>query len=281
MSGHRVGADRHWAVAMGMAHIVRRRQQGVDSRRARSSAFALAVVLALAVPASAAAQDRWRVDLENGVAVTGYNDVRIPGNSGTRFSLTDDLSSDSEYFLRLRAGVRLGRKHLLSVLAAPLSVHSSGSFDRPTAFAGVTFAPGVPVTGLWVFNSYRLTYRYEPIQNDRWRFGFGVTAKIRDAATRLEGGGQAAEKTNVGFVPLVNFSLERRLGKRVTFQFEGDALAAPQGRAEDIFAGVLIDAGPRLAFKAGYRFLEGGADNDEVLTFALVHYLSAGVVLRF
>ena len=187
MSGHRVGADRLCAVAMGMAHLVRRRQQGVASRCAPSSVFSLAVVLALALPASAAAQDRWRVDLETGVAVTGYNDVRIPGNSGTRFSLTDDLSSDSEYFLRLRADVRLGRKHVLSGLAAPLSVHSSGSFDRPTAFAGVTFAPGVPVTGLWVFNSYRLTYRYEPIQNDRWRFGFGVTAKIRDAATRLEG----------------------------------------------------------------------------------------------
>ena len=106
MSGDRVGADRHWAVAMGMAHIgCGRRQQGVASRRAPSSVFALAVVLALAVPASAAAQDRWRVDVENGAAVTGYNDVRIPGNSGTRFSLTDDLSSDSEYFLRLRAGV--------------------------------------------------------------------------------------------------------------------------------------------------------------------------------
>ena len=31
----------------------------------------------------------------------------------------------------------------------------------------------------------------------------------------------------------------------------------------------------------GYRFLEGGADNDEVYVFALVHYVAAGVVVRF
>lgn len=60
-------------------------------------------------------------------------------------------------------------------------------------------------------------------------------------------------------MPLVNVNLERRLGSRATFQLEGDAWAAPQG----------------------YRFLEGGADNDEVFTFALVHYLAVGVVFRF
>ena len=36
-----------------------------------------------------------------------------------------------------------------------------------------------------------------------------------------------------------------------------------------------------LSFKLGYRVLEGGADNDEVFTFALIHYLLAGVSLRF
>ncbi|MDH4065393.1 MAG: hypothetical protein OEW19_13425, partial [Acidobacteriota bacterium] len=90
-----------------------------------------------------------------------------------------------------------------------------------------------------------------------------------------------AEKSNVGFVPLVNFMLHRRLGARATFALEGDALAAPQGRAEDIFAGLLVHAGSNLSFRAGYRLLEGGADNDEVYTFALIHYLAAGVVVRF
>jgi hypothetical protein len=31
----------------------------------------------------------------------------------------------------------------------------------------------------------------------------------------------------------------------------------------------------------GYRFVEGGADNDEVYNFALINYASAGVVVSF
>ena len=241
----------------------------------------LSTALSLSLAANARAQDRWRVDFENGAAITGYNDVRIPGDTGTMFSLTDDLASDTAYFWRVRADVRLAPKHVLSALVAPLTINSAGRFDQPVSFAGATFAPGVPVTGLYVFNSYRATYRYEPVRRANWMFGVGITVKVRDAVTRLESNGVMAEKTNVGAVPLVNFKLERRLGTRATFQLEGDALAAPQGRAEDIFAGLLVHAGKQWSIKAGYRFLEGGADNDEVYTFALVHYLAAGVVVRF
>ena len=234
----------------------------------------------LVVPA-AGAQDRWRVDFENGAAISGYNDVRIPGDTGTFFSFTNDLASDAAYFWRVRADFRLAPKHVLSALVAPLTINSAGSFDQPVSFAGATFAPGVPVKGLYVFNSYRVTYRYEPVRRENWMFGVGVTLKVRDAETRLDAGGTSAAKTNVGIVPLVNFTLERRLGRRATFQIEGDALAAPQGRAEDIFAGIIVHAGKQWSIKAGYRFLEGGADNDEVYTFALVHYLAAGVLVRF
>ena len=47
------------------------------------------------------------------------------------------------------------------------------------------------------------------------------------------------------------------------------------------FAGILVHAGKRWSIKAGYRLLEGSADNDEVYTFALVHCVAAGVVVRF
>ena len=235
----------------------------------------------LLISANARAQDRWRIDVENGAAISGYNNLRIPGDSGTTFSLTDDLSSDPAYYWRLRADFRVAPKHVLSALAAPLEIHAAGTFSKPVSFAGATFAPGVPTTGLYVFNSYRVTYRYEPIRRDRWMLGVGVTVKVRDAITRLEVQGTRAEKTNVGAVPLINFKLERRLGQHIRVLLEGDALAAPQGRAEDIFAGVLVDAGKRWSIKAGYRFLEGGADNDEVYTFALVHYAAVGVIVRF
>ncbi len=247
----------------------------------RTVAALITSALVLLVVPVAGAQDRWRVDFENGAAISGYNDVRIPGNTGTLFSFTDDLASDTAYFWRVRVDVRLAPKHVLSALVAPLTINSSGRFDQPVSFAGATFAPGVPVKGLYVFNSYRVTYRWEPVRGENWMFGVGITAKVRDAITRLESNGTTAEKTNVGVVPLVNFKLERRLGARAAFLLEGDALAAPQGRAEDIFAGILVHAGRQWSIKAGYRFLEGGADNDEVYTFALVHYLAAGVVVRF
>ena len=232
-------------------------------------------------PATARAEDRWRFDFENGAAISGYNDVRIPGSSGTTFSMTDDLTSSTEYFWRARVDIRLAPKHVLSGLVAPLTINSSGTFSGPVDFAGATFARNVRTDGTWTFNSYRATYRYEPVRRDSWMFGIGATVKVRDAEIRLRQGSTMAEKVNVGVVPLVNVKVERRLGRAASLLVEGDALAAPQGRAEDLFAGVTIDAGRRWSAKVGYRFLEGGADNDEVYTFAAVHYLTAGVVVRF
>ena len=247
-----------------------------------STCLALMLVGVLFVAAGPAdAQDRWRVDIENGAALSGYNDVRIPGNTGTTFSMTDDLSSDTEYFWRVRADFRLAPRHVVSGLVAPLTITSSGTLTRPVDFAGATFAPGVRTDGTWTFNSYRVTYRYEPFRGDNWMFGFGATVKVRDAVIRLQSGATSAQKANLGAVPLVNFKFERRLGAATTLLVEGDALAAPQGRAEDVFAGLVIDTGRRWSLKAGYRFLEGGADNDEVYTFAAVHYVAAGLVVRF
>jgi hypothetical protein len=36
-----------------------------------------------------------------------------------------------------------------------------------------------------------------------------------------------------------------------------------------------------VSVDAGYRLLEGGADNDEVYTFAFFHYAVAGVRVSF
>ena len=62
---------------------------------------------------------------------------------------------------------------------------------------------------------------------------------------------------------------------------EGDALAAKQGRAEDALVALTCKISDNLGFKAGYRILEGGADNDEVYSFALFHYASLGFTLSF
>lgn len=251
------------------------RLPGVGLRAILLSAFVILLSTA------AAGQERVTIDFENGAAAAGYNDVRIPGSGGTLFSLTDDLQAARTYFWRVRLDYRVTNRNVVSALAAPLSIDSRGTSGIDIVFMNKMFQAGTPLAAQYVFNSYRVTWRYEFVQSTSWRFGLGVTAKIRDALTGLRGGGQSAEKRNVGFVPLINFKLERSLGRRAAFRLEGDALAAPQGRAEDIFAGLIVPVSAKVAIKAGYRLLEGGADIDEVYTFTAVHYASVGAILRF
>jgi hypothetical protein len=66
----------------------------------------------------------------------------------------------------------------------------------------------------------------------------------------------------------------------LSFLLEGDALAAPQGRAEDVLVAAGYRLSDKISLKAGYRILEGGADNDEVYNFTLLSYAAVGIVIR-
>jgi hypothetical protein len=181
----------------------------------------------------------------------------------------------------VRLGYTFGGRHTISALYAPLTLEAQGTLEAPVVFEDEEFPAGTDVTGTYTFNSYRLTYRYTLTQRESFEAGIGFTAKIRDALVRVEGGGLSAEKTDVGFVPLLNFRLAWELSERFGFLVEGDALAGPQGRAEDIVAAVLFDATDSVRFRVGYRIVEGGADVDEVYNFTLLNYASAGVVVSF
>ena len=106
-------------------------------------------------------------DIEGGWVFPGYNDVRIPGDSGTKLSLTDDLSADSFPAYRARHTVTLAGKHDLGLLAAFLTMRSDGTLDRDVDFNGTTFPAGTPLESTFRFNSYRLTYRYRS-STTRW-----------------------------------------------------------------------------------------------------------------
>lgn len=239
----------------------------------------LAAMFALFDPGDAAAVVD--IDAETGVAFAGYNNVRIPGTTGTEFSLTDDLKSDPTAFFRVRISHRISERQTLSVLIAPLRIKANGRVDREILFESGRFPAGIQLHAVYRFDSYRLTYRYRLHETRTVQLGLGLTAKIRDAAISLEGGGVRAEKTNTGFVPLINFRLAWDFAKRAGLLVEGDALAAPQGRAEDVLLAVCYQPLPRMRLKAGYRILEGGADVDAVYNFALVHYLVVGAVISF
>ena len=241
--------------------------------------FSIALLAVLIGPSSVSAQ--LTLDMETGLAWSGYNDVRIPGDVGTLFSLSEDLSIDPSSFFRIRLTYTLGRGHSLGLLVAPLRLEAAGAVDRPIVFQEQEFDPAVELQSRYRFDSYRLTYRYDFRREHPLQAGLGLTAKIRDASISLEGGGRKAEKKNTGFVPLVNFRLHWMVADEFGLLLEGDALAAPQGRAEDVLLAVSFRPGKKIGLRAGYRVLEGGADNDEVYTFALLHYLVAGVIVSF
>ena len=224
---------------------------------------------------------QFHVDVETGVVFSGYNDVRIPNATGTLISLSEELETDPTIFYRVRVGYRFKERHLISALFAPLSLQSKGQVDRTVHFEGQDFAPNTSLDALFRFNSYRLTYRYALHNSDRLTIGIGLTGKIRDAEVRLTGGGTESKKTNVGFVPLINFAFYWRFARTMGFSLTGDAAAASQGRAEDVLAALIYQATPRLGIKLGYRLLEGGADVDEVYNFTWLNYVVGGLTFTF
>ena len=239
------------------------------------------IILVIFVISSLGLWSQIGVDIESGAVFTGYNDVRIPGDEGDKFSLKDDLSADVSPYLRIRLNYAINEKHHLSLLYAPLVLEYKGTIDRDLKFQDEIFLAESDLESTYKFNSYRITYRYDFVRRENLTFGMGFTAKIRDAIIRLENDEISSEKENVGFVPIVNFRLDWNLNKDFAIILEGDALAAPQGRAEDISLNTQYNLSDNIALRLGYRILEGGADNDEVYTFSMFHYAVFGLTYNF
>jgi hypothetical protein len=251
---------------------------GKEAATGKRLTWAGVILLIICCPISSQAQ--WTIDFETGLAINGYNNVRIPGSTGTKISLSEELESKPAWFGRLRIVRDFGNNHHLSLLIAPLRLKSEGKFNRAVYFSGAEFPANTPLEALYRFDSYRLTYRYDLHRGGKLIVGIGITAKIRDAAISLTGDGKKTEITNTGFVPLLNFKLNWQFNRRMGLILDGDGLAASQGRAEDFLLGLYSNLGKKFQLKAGYRLLEGGADNDEVYNFTLVNYFVAGLVCK-
>jgi hypothetical protein len=104
---------------------------------------------------------------------------------------------------------------------------------------------------------------------------------VRDAEIGLAGDPGRSVKDDLGVVPLVYLYARYQATDRFALELEADALAAPQGRAEDVSLKGVFRLSDRAELDLGYRLLEGGADNDQVYTFACFHYVVAGVRVRF
>lgn len=224
------------------------------------------------------------VALEGQVAWQQRNDVQSPNDaSGSRFAL-DAITGDGPALaprLSLRWPLRGGEsRHELAALIAPLRIDGSGRTATALGFEGASFAPG-PIRADYRFDSWRVGWRWRWIERPDLVVRVGATAKIRDAQISLVQGALRARKTNTGFVPLLHVSAERPAVSGWSWAVEFDGLAGGPGYAVDAAALLRYDLSERWRVQGGLRFLDGGADNDEVYAFARFTGVTLGVAHRF
>ena len=225
------------------------------------------------------ARQGWVVDTDVYAAWQGRNDVQVPNDAaGSRFAL-DRLTGDGPYLApRVQLSWPSSGRREWRVLLAPLSLSNEGVSADPIRFQGANFASG-PVDAHYQFNSWRGTVRWRWIDRDDLVVKLGFTAKIRDASIRLRQGALSAEKDNTGFVPLLHGAFERPLGSGWRVEGDIDALAGGPGYAVDAGLKLMKSIDDEWSVGASVRFLDGGADNDEVYAFA--RFTSAGVSIRW
>lgn len=230
-------------------------------------------LLMLAQPVIARDNSKWQFDLAIGAAWQNRNDVRIPGNSGTQFSLKDLVGSGPYPSIRFEGFYNIKGPHGLRLMLAPFEYTETGTLPYDVFFVDKTFAAGVSTEAKYKFNSYRLTYRYRFFTNDHWQWYVGGTLKVRDAEIALKQGTQFANDTDVGVVPLIYLYGDYKINNKWNFMFDMDGLASPQGRAFDLGLKLTYDISDQWYLGGSYRLLEGGADNDAVYNFAWFNYL--------
>jgi hypothetical protein len=240
-----------------------------------------AAALASSMPPPGSAAPSPALTVELGAAWQMRNTAQVSNEPpNTRFKI-DELAGDGPFLAgRVVLDWPLNNKHRLRFLIAPLGIEETGNASEPIVFKDTTFAPG-PIKVKYRFDSYRASYRYVFYERERWTWSGGLTLNIRDAEIRLQQGTLTRVEENTGLVPLLALEGQWRFapGCHGILDFEG--LAAPQGRAIDAALKVGYDVTPKITIAGGYRILDGGADNDELYTFARFDSAVLGLTWRF
>lgn len=236
--------------------------------------------LLLVCSRDATAEIHTTVQFETGAVWQNRNDVRIPVKDGTFFEF-DKLDKGPFPHYRLNAEWSWGTEHGVRFVAAPFRISVSGDAPKDIDYNGVSFLKDDKITVNYMFDSYRIGYFYEVLRNADQMIRIGGTGKIRSARIELEQGERRTHYTNTGFVPLFYVGYEKAIGGNWSLYTDMDFAAAPQGRAFDLTlkAKKWMDSGRFWGF--GYRTLEGGADNDKVVTWSWFNYFVLDYAVRF
>jgi len=254
----------------------------VELMRHRHASALAPALLAAGLQTAAAEPPTLTLDLEAGAAWQRRNDARIENEPpNTRFSLADLTGSGPYPAGRAALTWQFAEKHALRVLIAPLGLEETGRFEEPVVFRGRTFDPGEPTEATYRFDSYRVTWLYTLRDTEAWTWRAGAALKIRDAEIALRQDGETTRKTNTGVVPLLALQGAWRFAPRWSALLDFEGAAAPQGRAIDLALELSRAIDEHWSVAGGYRLLDGGADNDELLTFARFDYAVLSVQYRW
>ncbi len=230
------------------------------------------------VPVLPAAQ----LSIEAQLAWQGRNDIQSPNSAAaTRFALDDITGEGPVPTPRIALLWPIGTtRHEMLGLVQPLRIDETGSAGDSIRFEGATFAAGT-LRARYQFDSWRIGWRYRWIDRPDLTLRLGATVKIRDARIELIQGATRARKDNTGLLPLLHVSVERPAASGWSWALDVDALAGGPGYAIDAGAVLRYAVSANWVAQGGIRFLDGGADNDEVYAFARFTGLTIGVVRRF
>lgn len=242
---------------------------------------AAGALLSASFSASANSDSGFLLTWEGGPAWVSRNDVRIPGDTGTRFDMTELTGNGPDLAMRFYAQYSFNDRHLVRLNLAPFEVSGSGRFSEEVDFAGETYAVDSETAATYKFSNYRLTYRYTFHRSENWEFGAGLAVLMRDAEIRLRQNGIESSDDDIGFVPLLHFYSAYHFNQRHSLVFDIEGAGASQGRAIDASLMYQYHLPSGWSVGAGYRTLEGGADNDDVYNFAWIHYAVVSASYRF
>ena len=220
------------------------------------------------------------INLESGVFFTNINDIRN-GNNGTLISLKNDFKTPVSPFLRLRFGYLSNGKNHFSLLYAPLKIVETGTLEKDILVDGKNFKANIPIEVVYKFNSYRFTYNRIIISKDNFKFGLGLSAKIRDAGVSFKNRELLSENFSIGFAPLMNLLANWDISKKMGVDFFGEFIATSKGRAIDLSLSERYSFTKNLQGNIGYRLLEGGANGTTRYNFIQLHFIFVSINYSF
>jgi hypothetical protein len=226
---------------------------------------------------------RTSLEFELGAAQLKQNDLQSPNDAtATRFDLARIVGTEttqSTARITLRLPTASGAEWL--AVYAPITFKGSAPLGQTVGFQGASFA-GAPETSVsYRFDTYRLSWRTPVYQNANTTIRLGLTGLVRDASIALSQPGVSASRSNIGLVPLLHASAEHRISDRLSLLGDVDALGSQQGHAIDFSLRAQLAIDRDWAVSAGYRVLDGGANNDTLYNFARVQSLTVGVRRSF